>query len=290
MEDDMDIAVLSDIHSNHIALKRCVDFAVDKGVTNFLFLGDYVSDCPYPQRSMQILYEIDNQYNCWFVRGNREEYMMEYRAGGEKGWIFGSSSGCLLYTYQNLTQTDLSFFEQMPDNLTIRLPGLPAFCCCHGSMNSTREHLFADSEKTNKILSDIKADYLLCGHTHRQGTYEYLGKKLINPGSVGIPWYYEGKTQLAIIHGTEMGWSEEYFQLEYDREAVLEEYESSGFNSIAPMWAVLAKEAIKTGVDVTSKVLMRAMELCKEDAGKVEWPHIPEKYWEYAVREKGIDI
>ncbi len=39
-----------------------------------------------------------------------------------------------------------------------------------------------------------------------------------------------------------------------------------------------------------SKVLLRAMELCKEETGKAEWPHIPEEYWEYAVREKGIEF
>jgi hypothetical protein len=54
------------------------------------------------------------------------------------------------------------------------------------------------------------------------------------------------------------------------------------------MWAVLAKEAIKTGRDVTVNVLSRAMDLCKKETGESIWPFIPEKYWEKAVREQGI--
>lgn len=286
----MDIAVLSDIHSNYLALEKCIDFVLSKGIVNFLFLGDYAGDCPYPQRSMQILYDLKEKYNCWFIRGNREEYMMDYKSSGEEGWISGSSSGCLLYTYQNLTDKDLEFFHSIPDHLEISIPGLPPFSGCHGSMNSTRELLNKDSENAKKALDVLETKVLLCGHTHKQGTFEYMGKKIINPGSVGIPWFYNGKTQFAIIHGTEHGWSEEYFQLDYEREIILDEYESSGLNKIAPMWAVLAKEAIKTGRDVTTEVLLRAMELCEKETGEAIWPFIPEKYWEAAVMEYGIDI
>ncbi len=284
----MDIAVLSDIHSNYVALEKCIDFAVNRGVVNFLFLGDYVSDCPYPQRTMQLLYDLHEKYACWFIRGNREDYMLDYKLNGEQGWIPGSSSGCLLYTYRNLTDRDLDFFQGMPDHLKITIPGFPSFYCCHGSINSTREHLYRDSALAKYTLKNLETDILLCGHTHEQGTYAYLGRKIINPGSVGIPWYYSGKTQFAILHGTEKEWSEEYFQLDYDRDSILEAYENCGLNVVAPMWSVLAKEVIKTGKDVTIPVLTRAMDLCKKENGEVTWPYIPEKYWELAATEHGI--
>jgi putative phosphoesterase len=286
----MDIAVLSDIHSNDIALRKCIDYALNKGASNFLFLGDYASDCPYPQRAMQMLYELSEKYNCWFIRGNREEYMINYRAKGEAGWIKGSSSGCLLYTYENLTKEDLDFFEGMPNYGKMQLPGLPAFCYCHGSMNSSREQLQKNSPAAKTALELVDTDILLCGHTHVQGTFKYRGKKLINPGSVGIPFSYNAKAQFAILHGTEKGWDEEYFQLDYEKEIVLEEFTTSGFSKIAPMWVVLTKEILKTGYDASSKALLRAMELCSEETGEANWPYIPEKYWEQAVREQGIQF
>jgi len=286
----MDIAVLSDIHSNYIALGKCVDYALGKGVTNFLFLGDYAGDCPFPQRTMQMLYELNEKYNCWFIRGNREEYMIDYKANGEQGWIIGSSSGCLLYTYENLTNRDLDFFDKLPNHAKMELPGLPSFCYCHGSMNSSRELLYKNSENAKIALDDLETNILICGHTHEQGTFEYGGKKIINPGSVGIPLHYNGKTQFAIIRGTENHWDEEYLQLDYEREIILEEYAPSELSKFAPMWAVLSKEAIKTGKDGTMKALERVIKLCTEETGDAIWPYIPEKYWEQAVREQGINF
>lgn len=286
----MDIAVLSDIHSNYIALETCINYAIGQGIKNFLLLGDYVSDCPYPQKTLQILYRLSEQYNCWFIRGNREEYMIDYRERKEQGWIPGSSSGCLLYTYNHLNGKDIDFFESIPNHAKIELPGLPPFHCCHGSPVSSRELLYNDSDNARKALVDIESDYLICAHTHVQGTYEYLGKKLMNPGSVGIPWYYNGNAQFAILHGTERGWEEEYLQLEYDKESILTDYDASGLRSMAPMWVAIASEVIRNGRDVTVDVLNRTLDLCRTETGEANWPYIPEKYWEQAVYEHGISI
>lgn len=82
----MKIAVLSDIHSNYPAFAACVDYALEKEINNFLFLGDYVSDCAYPQKTMNLLYELKKKYCCWFIRGNREEYLLNHRDFGNDGW------------------------------------------------------------------------------------------------------------------------------------------------------------------------------------------------------------
>ncbi len=51
----MKIAVLSDIHGNYIALRECIKYAVEKGIETFVFLGDYVGELAYPQKTMEIL-------------------------------------------------------------------------------------------------------------------------------------------------------------------------------------------------------------------------------------------
>ena len=75
----MKLAVMGDIHSNHIALETCIKHALSRNVDEFLFLGDYVSDCPYPQRTMKMIYEMKEKYRCTFIRGNREDYMLDHR-------------------------------------------------------------------------------------------------------------------------------------------------------------------------------------------------------------------
>ena len=131
-------------------------------------------------------------------------------------------------------------------------------------------------------------DLLISGHTHTQEVIKFKGKKLIHPGSVGIPWYHDGKTQYMILHGSDQGWEEEFFQLIYDVKAVEEEFKTSGIMDKAFYWCKLNLYTLTTGNDYTTPCLQLAMKLCRESEGTVTWPDIPEKYWQQALEEFGI--
>ena len=284
----MKIAVIGDIHSNHVALETCIRHALDKKAEEFIFLGDYISDCPYPQKTMKIIYEMDRRYRCFFIRGNREDYMLGYRNSKEKNWIPCSASGNLLYTYENLTSEDLDFYEGLSIEGIYEKPGYPPFRYCHGSLTSSNELLIPENENMEKVISDLDVDLLISGHTHIQESKIYGDKKLIHPGSVGIPWYHEGKSQYMILHGSKTGWEEEFFRLPYDVNLVKEEFENSGIMEMAHYWSKLNIHALETGDDYTTPCLQLAMKLCREAEGNVTWPYIDEKYWKMAAENFGI--
>ena len=52
----LNIAVLSDIHGNYAALQKCLEHTVKTGIDTFIFLGDYLGELAYPQKTMDILY------------------------------------------------------------------------------------------------------------------------------------------------------------------------------------------------------------------------------------------
>lgn len=81
----MDIAVLSDIHGNYVALERCLEYAFPRNINTFIFLGDYIGELAYPERTMKILYDLSIDYKCYFIKGNKDEYWLKYRDDGEKG-------------------------------------------------------------------------------------------------------------------------------------------------------------------------------------------------------------
>ena len=68
---DMEIAVLSDIHGNYVALETCVNYALERGIDKFIFLGDFLGELAYPQRTMKLLYSLKEKYRCWFIKGNK---------------------------------------------------------------------------------------------------------------------------------------------------------------------------------------------------------------------------
>ena len=286
----MDIAIFSDVHSNHVALQACIDYCMKKGITNYILLGDYVSDCPNPQKTMELIYVLKQYFNCYIVRGNREDYLLDYRKKGEDTWSKGSGSGNLLYTYERLTDKDFDFFESLPVYGIFDPKKAPGFEYCHGSPTSTTELLFGDKRNTKRILNKQKTGLLLHGHTHVQESFTYRDKKAINPGSVGIPWYHDGMAQFAIIHSGRTGWEDELIQIKYDKSQILKEFEKSGLKEYAPAWAALAMHTIRTGVDLSEAVLLKAMRLCEEELGVVRWPAIPEKYWAEALKDYYIDL
>ncbi len=285
-----DFAVFSDIHANHTAFQAAIDFCMGRGITNFILLGDFVTDCPYPQKTMELIYVLKQYFNTYIIRGNREEYLLNYKNSGAGKWRKGSASGALLYTYENLSGKDFDFFESLPNYGTYQVKGIPGFEFCHGSPTNTSELLYREKRNTKKVLSHLKEGVLLHGHTHIQGTYVYRGKKAINPGSIGIPWYNEGKTQFCILHGNSKAWEEEYIQLDYNRKEILREFKECGLREIAPAWAAVTMHTIRTGVDLNQTVLLRAMRLCEQERGTVKWPNIPEKYWAIALKENYIDL
>ena len=282
----MEIAVLSDIHGNYEALERCLTYALDRNIKTFVFLGDYVGELPHPQKTMQMLFSLKENYPCYFIRGNKEDYWQNYRKDDQRGWKeTDSTTGCLYYAYHNLTARDLHFFGQLEHRAELKFDGLPALTLCHGSPNRTNEKLLPDDKNTYSILMREKNDLILCGHTHVQGAIEYQGKKILNPGAVGTPLHSGGKSQFLILKAEKGSWEHSFISLDYDVEKVIEELRQSDLWEKAPSWCRVTEHLLRTGEVSHGAVLARAMALCREAEGKCTWPDVPERYWQSAVKE-----
>lgn len=282
----MKIAVLSDIHGNYVALEHCIEYALSHNVSRFIFLGDYIGELAYPERTMKILYELRKQSECYFIKGNKEEYWLNYRAEGEKDWEDkNSTTGALLYAYKSLTDKDLEFFSEMQYAQEIVIENMPAITLCHGSPYHISEKLLPSTIRTFDIMKSVNTSLILCGHTHVQQKFVHNEKTIINPGSVGMPLHSEGKTQFLILHGNDDNWHEELISLEYDVDRVIKELYEVNLHVHAPYWSVITESVLRCGQVSHGTVLSRAMALCKEETGECIWPHIPESYWARAIDE-----
>lgn len=288
----MILAVLSDVHGNHHALAACLAEAKARGAEHCLFLGDYVTDGAYPERTLALLRETARQVPCTFIRGNREEYMLSRRAGGETHWGRDSATGSLLYTYENLTPEDLDWFASLENHATVALPGAPAIFLCHGTPQASRGNLKEDNPATPGLLAELPQPVVLCGHSHHQYAYRRWGKLVVNPGSVGANADGVGKlAYMALLHVEGDAVEEELLQVPYDWEAALRELEDSGLARRAPVWTRMVAELIRTGVNYCISVPTRAHEEYLRDTGQdVPWHEVPEEYWINAAAQAGLVI
>ncbi|WP_097003290.1 metallophosphoesterase family protein [Lacrimispora amygdalina] len=285
----MKIGVFADIHSNYHGFRACYNEAVKRGVNQFLFLGDYVSDCAYPEKTMELLYHIRDRYPCTFIRGNREDYLLNHQKGAEDGWITPSSAtGGLLYTYEHMTKEDLEFFEGMRISGRMQMKGYPEFQFCHGTMDNTKGVFHLGSESEKEVLEKLDTDLIISGHTHRQGIYKYKGKTHVNAGSVGVPWDYNGDAQFCILHGENGQWMAELIQLDYDKALAVKELYDSHLNEKARIWTKLVEKTLLTGRDYSRVCLTAALEKWERNGGKGSWYILPEQYWEEAADEMGL--
>ena len=102
----MKIAVISDIHGNYQALKRCLEDSISQDVDAYIWLGDYLGEFPYPQDTMKTLYNMQTRYPCYFLRGNKEDYWINRRKDTFCDWKDGNHSiMAMIYTYENLKAT-----------------------------------------------------------------------------------------------------------------------------------------------------------------------------------------
>ena len=117
----MVLALLSDIHGNIHALDACLQWIRKEEIDGIVYVGDYVSDFPHSHQVLARIQETMGQYRTWAVRGNREQYMLDYRDCDTKKWKYGTSYGSLLYTYESLEPEDFDFIERLPKQTLIRI-------------------------------------------------------------------------------------------------------------------------------------------------------------------------
>ena len=90
----MEIAVFSDIHGNYVAFQKCIEYVLERGIKTFIFLGDYLGEFPYPQKTMEMIYSLKEKYTCFFVKGNKEDYWINRKYENGCEWKDGNLTVC----------------------------------------------------------------------------------------------------------------------------------------------------------------------------------------------------
>ena len=282
----MKIAVLSDIHGNYAAFETCVEYALAQDIHTFFFLGDYVAEFPYPQRTMEMLYDMRQKYECYFIRGNKEDYWLDRRYNPNCVWKNGNHTvGAMEYTYQNITEHDLAFYQELSICMEVHFEGAETLMLCHGSPERNNQKMLMEDAETKRIMEECTCKYILCGHTHGQMTIEHAGKVLWNPGAVGVPKQSGGKTQFMILHQRDTEWEPEFISLEYEKEEILREMQECGLEQRAPYWTQVTRHLLRAGENTHSRALFYAMDLDAAENGSTIWYNVPDKYWIKAITD-----
>lgn len=277
----MKLAVLSDIHSNFHAFRTCVDWMDDNAVNGVLFAGDYVTDCPYPEKTMALIRDVRKRYPAWFVRGNREDTVIQ-GADGNIAWKYPQES--IRYTVEHLNSCDIDFFRVMPSSQIIEIDGFPTISMTHGDFHNKRSMVYPDNEEIRRLLDEMPGAVHICGHTHRPFIYPGEDKLVLNPGSVGVPVNGTPKAEMAVLEYTGQRWNAKLLQLPYDVESEIRDFKESGLEQCAGVWARCVKAELQTGRNYSLECVEKVSQYSKTTGLAFESREI----WERVADELGI--
>jgi putative phosphoesterase len=183
----MRIAALYDIHGNLPALDAVLHDVRAARVDRIVVGGDVVPG-PMPRDTLSRLRQLDIPVQ--YIRGNGDREVVARMRGVETGTVPEQFRAVVQWNADQL----LGEFEQMLDSwpLTVRanVPGVGDVLFCHATPRSDTEIFtkLTREERLAPVLQGVGASVLVCGHTHMQFDRMVGPLRVVNAGSVGMPF------------------------------------------------------------------------------------------------------
>lgn len=206
----MKVGVLSDIHSNRVALDAVLSDM--PAVDAIVCAGDVVGYNPWPGDCVDILREREVPT----VMGNHDRAV-----ASDTPFKFNDMAKAgVEHAKKRLSKSQLDWLAELP---TTRREFGDRIYVVHGHPNDP-DHYTKPKEFSADLLGD--EDVLIMGHTHLQHHEVYDEGVVMNPGSVGQPRDRNPLAAYAVIDLNDL--SVEERRVSYDIEAVQEAVEEAG--------------------------------------------------------------
>jgi predicted phosphodiesterase len=196
----MRVAALYDIHGMFDALEAALAEVEREDVDAIVFGGDVVGG-PQPAEVLARLREVDREL-IW-VRGNGDRAL---GPDGARAVAEGEEHAeALRFTAERLEADDRAFLAQLPPAATLDVGGLGPTLFCHATPQNDLDLITAATPDRVMLRAaeGVAERTIICGHTHMQFDRRVDRWRVVNAGSVGLPYGAHGANWLALGPGVE---------------------------------------------------------------------------------------
>ena len=213
----MRIAALYDIHGNLPALEA-VFSELERAAPDLVVLGGDIASGPLPRETLDLVTTLGDRLRA--LRGNADRVLVEHGDGGS-----GDDRHMSLWAARRVTPEQRDFLAGLPPILTLEVTRLGPTLFCHGSPRSDDEVLIESTSegRLREALAGVTEPLVISGHTHMQYDRLAAGTRIVNPGSVGMPYGEAG------AHWALLGPQVELRRAPYDLVAAAERIRASGW-------------------------------------------------------------
>jgi len=196
------IAALYDIHANLPALEAVLHEIRQFPIEQIVVGGDVLPG-PMPRETLMRLNEITVPVR--FLYGNGEVAVLNYVKSKDPASVPAQYRSAIVWTAEQLDSEDEKALAAWPFALRIPLSGVGDVLFCHATPRNENE-IFSRATSEDRLLpifENVDAAVVVCGHTHMQFD-RVIGKtRVVNAGSVGMPFGAPGADWLLLGAGVQ---------------------------------------------------------------------------------------
>ena len=201
----MRIAALYDIHANLPALEAVLQEVRDLKADRIVVGGDVLPG-PFPQETIKVLQDVDIPTQ--FIHGNGDREVLAQMDGVESDWYRKSPEAWrepVRWTAQQLQSRYRRLLSSWPSTYQAGIPGLGNVLFCHATPHNDTD-IFTRLTPEDRLLplfQGLQVSTVICGHTHMQFDRMVGTTRVVNAGSVGMPFGEPGADWLLLGPGVD---------------------------------------------------------------------------------------
>jgi len=233
----MRVAAIYDIHGNLPALDAVLDDIRRGGVDQIIVGGDVVPG-PLPRETLARVRDLGIPTR--FIYGNGELAVLAQLAANDPAGImyWGTASGAplpephrevLRWTAQQLQPDEAALIAGWPATISIEIDGVGPTLFCHATPRNETE-IFTRATPEARLLpvfEGLNESVVVCGHTHMQFDRLVGGTRVVNAGSVGMPFGIAGAYWLLLGPDIQLR------RTDYDLDKAAERIRATGYPQAA---------------------------------------------------------
>jgi predicted phosphodiesterase len=199
----MRLAALYDIHGNLPALEAVLADVRQARVDQIVVGGDVIPG-PMPRETLACLLNLEIPAH--FIFGNCEIAVLEQMAGREPARVPDQFRPIIRWTAEQLGPEYRQALASWPKTVHFATPDLGDILFCHATPRNEDEAFtrLTAEEKLMPIFEAAQANLVVCGHTHMQFDRGVGSTRVVNAGSVGMPFGNPGAYWLLLGSGVEL--------------------------------------------------------------------------------------
>jgi putative phosphoesterase len=184
----MKIAALYDIHGNLPALNAVLE-ELEAVQPDLIVVGGDMLPGPMPGPTLHRLAQLAVQVRA--LRGNGDrEVVQAFDRQPLSPTLPEEAREVLQWVAGQITRAERDFLAALPEQLVLHVEGLGSVVFCHATVRND-EDLFTSitpAERLKIIFSGVEQEIVVCGHTHMQFERGVGNLRILNAGSVGMPY------------------------------------------------------------------------------------------------------